>query len=136
MSEGEPSLKESISCLPSTNLATHYTASVFFKRGTLVRSTSVADGVSDLPTLPPIKDLSLPPYREEIKTAGPYPSLIDLDDNLPPADEATLEGEAAHYELECYHNPPQMATIALASAPLPEALPYSCLSFPHHPMGL
>jgi hypothetical protein len=61
---------------------------------------SVADGVTDLPPLRPMKDLSLPPSREEIKTTDPYPSLIDLDNDMLPADEVTLEREAARYESE------------------------------------
>jgi hypothetical protein len=61
-----------------------------------------ADGVSDLPTLLPIKDISLTPPREESKTADPYSSLIDLHDNLLPADDVTLKEEAASYESDRY----------------------------------
>jgi hypothetical protein len=75
---------------------------------------SVADGVTDLPPLPPMKDLSPPQPREEIKTAGLYPSLIDLDSELPPANEASL---AACYESECYRDLLKATTISLVLAP-------------------
>lgn len=77
---------------------------------------SMADAVTDLPALLPVKDISSPPSREEIKIAGLYPSLIDLDSELLPSNEATLEEEKACYELECYRDPPKAATITLALA--------------------
>jgi hypothetical protein len=48
--------------------------------------------------------------------ADPYPSLIDLDNDLLPDDEATLKEEAVRYGSEHYYDLPKMATIALASA--------------------
>ena len=46
-----------------------------------------------LPTLPSVTDaidLSLHPFREEIRMADLYPSLINFDDELPPAEEVAL----------------------------------------------
>jgi hypothetical protein len=43
---------------------------------------SMADGVSDLPPLSATENLSLTPPREQIKIADPYPSLINLDNDL------------------------------------------------------
>ena len=67
--------------------------------------------------------------------AGLYPSLIDLDSELLPSNEATLEEEKACYELECYRDPPKAATITLALAP-----PLRCTAalpsfFPPPPYG-
>lgn len=76
---------------------------------------SVADGIRDLPPLPPIKDHSLPPHREEINTSDLYPYLIDLDNGLPPTKEATITLASPR--------PPLRGTAALQS-------------FPHYPMGL
>jgi hypothetical protein len=126
VSEGERSCKESISRPPSANLATYTQSLSPLREGPLSAPPSVADSVSDLPPLPPIMDLSLTPPREEIKTAKPYPSLIDLDNNLPPADEVTLEEEPTRYELEYYCGPPKAATIApplRGAATLPSFFP-------------
>ena len=37
-----------------------------------------------------VMDFSLPPPREEIRMADLYPSLINFDDELPPAEEVAL----------------------------------------------
>ena len=63
---------------------------------------SVADGITDLFPLPPIKDLSLPLPREEITTEDLYPSHIDLDCELPSTNETTLTEETTCYESENY----------------------------------
>jgi hypothetical protein len=63
-----------------------------------------------------LKNLSLPPPKEEIKTADLYPSLIDLDKEPLLADEVILAEAAAHYELEGYCNLPKMTTIALVGS--------------------
>ena len=102
VSEGERSRKESISRPPSANLATYTQSLSPLREGPLSAPPSVADSVSDLPPLPPIMDLSLTPPREESKTADPYSSLIDLHDNLLPADDVTLKEEASSYESERY----------------------------------
>lgn len=40
-----------------------------------------------------VMDLFLSPLREETRMAGHYPSLIDFDNELPPAEESALIGE-------------------------------------------
>ena len=117
VSKGERSLKESVSCPPSANLATHKPPLTPLREETLSAPPSMGDGIRDLSPLPSVKDLSLPPPREEIKMADLYLFLIDLDSKLPPANEATLEAEAAHYESECYRDLPKAATIGLAFSP-------------------
>ena len=62
----------------------------------------MADGITDLFPLPPIKDLSLPLPREEITTEDLYPSHIDLDCELPSTNETTLTEETTCYESENY----------------------------------
>lgn len=43
--------------------------------------------------------------------SGPLPSVIDLDNELLPADEETLVEEAAHYDSELYCDLPKVVTI-------------------------
>lgn len=96
VSEGEWSFKESVSH-SSANLVIYTPSPSPLREESLTASPSVADGITDLPPLLLIKDISLPPPREEIKMAGLYPSLIDLDSEMPPANEETLAEEAACY---------------------------------------
>ena len=98
VSKGERSLKESVSCPPSAILATHKPPLTPLREETLSAPPSMGDGIRDLSPLPSVKDLSLPPPREEIKMADLYLFLIDLDSKLPPANEETLMEEAACYE--------------------------------------
>ena len=46
--------------------------------------------LSILPSVADVMDFSLPPPREEIRMADLYPSLINFDDELPPAEEVAL----------------------------------------------
>ena len=71
-----------------------------------------------MPTLPSVTDaidLSLHPFREEIRMADLYPSLINFNDELPPNEEAALTKEAACCALG--HVLPKWASVALALAP-------------------
>ena len=85
------------------------------REGSLPASPSVID----------VLDLSLPPFREEIRMADLYPSLINVDKELLPTEEAALTGEAA---------PPKPAPITLILAP-PLRNVVTFPSFHHYPMG-
>jgi hypothetical protein len=102
VSKGERSLKEYFSHPTSTNLATHIPPLSALREKSFSALPSVADGITDLFPLPPIKDLSLPLPREEITTEDLYPSHIDLDCELPSTNETTLTEETTCYESENY----------------------------------